>query len=213
MKELIRPVPIEIVDLGIETHAQIEIEEILLTSFPPIQKTILKFSTECTVFDLRTEYSIKIKNDDAVIKCYRGNTLNTFIQKDAGERTVAEWRKVISRSKNTPDIVKAIDSIKVSDEDVIFEDYVLFYNPAKSRFDEEDYLVTIPYEPKKGLSREFLAYFAETLNEVATEGLSDLMDFLSDDGPEEFGLVWDKEAFDKGKAQLEEKVFFAYPRY
>ena len=39
MKELIRPVPIEIVDLGIETHAQIEIEEILLTSFPPIQKT------------------------------------------------------------------------------------------------------------------------------------------------------------------------------
>lgn len=119
MKELIRPVPIEIVDLGIETHAQIEIEEILLTSFPPIQKTILKFITECTVFDLRTEYSIKIKNDDAVIKCYRGNTLNTFIQKDAGERTVAEWRKVISRSKNTPDIVKAIDSIKVPDEDVI----------------------------------------------------------------------------------------------
>ena len=78
---------------------------------------------------------------------------------------------------------------------------------------EEDYLVTIPYEPKKGLSREFLSYFAETLNEVATEGLSDLMDFLSDDGPEEFGLVWDKEAFEKGKAQLEEKEFFAYPRY
>ena len=119
MKELIRPVPIEIVDLGIETHAQIEIEEILLTSFPPIQKTILKFSTECTVFDLRTEYSIKIKNDDAVIKCYRGNTLNTFIQKDAGERTVAEWRKVISRSKNTPYIVRTINSIKVPDEDAI----------------------------------------------------------------------------------------------
>lgn len=119
MKELIRPVPIEIVDLGIETHAQIEIEEILLTSFPPIQKTILKFSTECTVFDLRTEYSIKIKNDDAVIKCYMGNTLNTFIQKDAGERTVDEWHKVISRSKNTPDIVRTIDSIKVPDEDVI----------------------------------------------------------------------------------------------
>ena len=119
MKELIRPVPIEIVDLGIETHAQIEIEEILLTSFPPIQKTILKFSTECTVFDLRTEYSIKIKNDDAVIKCYRGNTLNTFIQKDAGERTVDEWREVISRSENTPDIVRTIDSIKLPDEDVI----------------------------------------------------------------------------------------------
>ena len=58
----------------------------------------------------------------------------------------------------TPSLID--DKGEVSDEDVIFEDYVLFYNPAKSRFDEEDYLVTISYEPKKGLSREFLAYFA-----------------------------------------------------
>lgn len=105
MKELIRPVPIEIVDLGIETHAQIEIEEILLTSFPPIQKTILKFITDFTVPRFGN-YSIKIKNDDAVIKCYVGNTLGTFIQKDAGERTVAEWHKVICDSevhnKNNP---------------------------------------------------------------------------------------------------------------
>lgn len=119
MKELIRPVPIEIVDLGIETHAQIEIEEILLTSFPPITKTVLKFYTEYIAFEFQKEYSVKIKNDDAVIKCYRGSTLNTFIQKDAGERTVAEWRKVISRSENTPYIVRTIDSIKVRDEDVI----------------------------------------------------------------------------------------------
>ena len=108
----------------------------------------------------------------------------------------------ILEAQNSSNVETIDDKGEVSDEDVIFEDYVLFYNPAKSRF-----------EPKKGLSREFLSYFAETLNEVATEGLSDLMDFLSDDGPEEFGLVWDKEAFDKGKAQLEEKVFFAYPRY
>lgn len=45
------------------------------------------------------DYSIKIKNDDAVIKCYVGNTLGTFIQKDAGERTIAEWHKVITRSE------------------------------------------------------------------------------------------------------------------
>ena len=109
----------------------------------------------------------------------------------------------ILEAQNSSNVETIDDKGAVSDEDVIFEDYV----------DEEDYLVTIPYKPKKGLSREFLAYFAETLNEVATEGLSDLMDFLSDDGPEEFGLVWDKEAFEKGKAQLEEKEFFAYPRY
>ena len=98
MKELISPVPIEITDLGMELYAQIEIEEIILKSYPPIQKTILKFITDFTVPRFGN-YSIKIKNDDAVIKCYVGNTLGTFIQKDAGERTVAEWHKVITRSE------------------------------------------------------------------------------------------------------------------
>jgi hypothetical protein len=119
MRIVVKRIPIEIIELGIETYAQIDIEEILLISYPPITKTVLKFYTEYIAFEFKNEYSVKIKNDDAVIKCYRGNTLNTFIQKDAGERTVAEWRKVISRSENTPYIVRTIDSIKVPDEDVI----------------------------------------------------------------------------------------------
>ena len=119
----------------------------------------------------------------------------------------------ILEAQNGTGVETVDDQGEVSAEDVIFEDYVLFYNPTKSRFDAEDYLVTIPYEPKKGLSREFLAYFAETLNEVATEGLSDLMDFLSDDSIEEFGLTWDTEAFEEGKAELKETDFFSYPRY
>lgn len=119
MRIVVKRIPIEIIELGIETYAQIDIEEILLISYPPITKTVLKFYTEYIAFEFQNEYSVKIKNDDAVIKCYRGNTLNTFIQKDAGERTVAEWRKVILRSENTPYIVRTIDSIKVPDEDVI----------------------------------------------------------------------------------------------
>lgn len=119
MRIVVKRIPIEIIELGIETYAQIDIEEILLISYPPITKTVLKFYTEYIAFEFQKEYSVKIKNDDAVIKCYRGNTLNTLIQKDAGERTVAEWRKVISRSENTPYIVRTIDSIKVRDEDVI----------------------------------------------------------------------------------------------
>lgn len=121
MRIVVKRIPIEIIELGIETYAQIDIEEILLISYPPITKTVLKFYTEYIAFEFQKEYSVKIKNDDAVIKCYRGNTLNTFIQKDAGERTVAEWRKVISRSKNTPYIVRTINSIKVPDEDAIKE--------------------------------------------------------------------------------------------
>lgn len=102
---------------------------------------------------------------------------------------------------------------EVSAEDIVFEDAVLFYNPAKSNFDADDYLATIPYEPKKGLSREFLAYFADFLNEAATEGLSNLMDFLADEEAEEFAIAWNAEAFDNGRAGLEEKTWYGYPRY
>ena len=81
---------------------------------------------------------------------------------------------------------------------IIFEDYVLFYNQAKSKVDEDDYLVTIPFDAKKGFSREFLAYFAETLNDVATKGLDDLMDFLADENATDFALEWDTESFENG---------------
>lgn len=112
------------------------------------------------------------------------------------------------------DSVETIDDKgEVSNEDIIFEDYVLFYNPAKSKFDADDYLVTVPYDPKKGLSREYLAYFADFLNEVADQGLSDLMDFLADEEAVEFAMVWNEEAFENGRAGLEETEFYPYPRY
>lgn len=116
-------------------------------------------------------------------------------------------------AQNLAAIETVDDKGELSDQDVLFEDYVIFYNPEKSRFNPDDYLAAIPYQPKKGLSREFLNYFAETLNAVATEGLSDLMDFLSDDSIQEFGLHWDTDAFEHGRAKLIETEFFEYPRY
>lgn len=112
------------------------------------------------------------------------------------------------------DSVETIDDKgEVSNEDIIFEDYVLFYNPAKSKFGADDYLVTVPYDPKKGLSREYLAYFAQTLNDVAIQGLDDLMDFLTDETATDFSLEWDTETFDNGRAELEETEYYGYPRY
>ena len=112
------------------------------------------------------------------------------------------------------DSVETIDDKgEVSNEDIIFEDYVLFYNPAKSKFDADDYLVTVPFDPKKGLSREYLAYFAQTLNDVAIQGLDDLMDFLTDETATDFSLEWDTETFDNGRAELEETEYYGYPRY
>ena len=119
----------------------------------------------------------------------------------------------VLEAQNASGVETIDDQGEVSSEDIVFEDYVLFYNPAKSTFDADDYLVTIPYDPKKGLSREFLAYFAQTLNEIATQGLDDLMDFLSDETAIDFGLDWDTEAFEKGRAELVEGELYPYPRY
>lgn len=99
MRIVVKRIPIEIIELGIETYAQIDIEEILLTSYPPITKAVLKFYTEYTAFEFRKEYSVKIKNDDVVIKCYVGNSSNLLIQKDAGERSAVEWYAVICDSE------------------------------------------------------------------------------------------------------------------
>lgn len=119
----------------------------------------------------------------------------------------------VLEAQNASGVETIDDQGEVSSEDIVFEDYVLFYNPAKSTFDADDYLVTIPYDPKKGLSREFLAYFAQTLNEIATQGLDDLMDFLSDETAIDFALDWDADAFEKGRAELVEGEFYPYPRY
>ncbi|TWS94582.1 DUF3013 family protein [Streptococcus sp. sy018] len=99
------------------------------------------------------------------------------------------------------------------EEPVALEEFVLFYNPEKTKFDAEDYLVALPFEPKKGFSREFLSYFAQYLNQVADEGLDGIMDFLVDDEQEDFVMTWDKETFEKGKTELTETAYYAYPRY
>ncbi|MCB5098939.1 DUF3013 family protein [Streptococcus mutans] len=119
----------------------------------------------------------------------------------------------VLKVQNADSVETIDDKGEVSNEDIIFEDYVLFYNPAKSKFDADDYLVTVPYDPKKGLSREYLAYFAQTLNDVAIQGLDDLMDFLTDETVTDFSLEWDTETFDNGRAELEETEYYGYPRY
>ena len=102
---------------------------------------------------------------------------------------------------------------EVSSDDILFEEAVLFYNPAKSTVNAEDYLTVIPYLPKKGFSREFLAYFALFLKDTAEIGLDALMDFLEDPEAEEFVMEWNQEVFEEGKVGLEEGEFYPYPRY
>lgn len=104
------------------------------------------------------------------------------------------------------------DDAEASSENISFEDAVVFYNPTKSKIAVEDYLASFPYEHKKGLSQEFIAYFVAFLQETADNELDALTDFLNSDEAE-FAGTFNLEAFEKGLASLTETTFFAYPRY
>lgn len=111
-----------------------------------------------------------------------------------------------------PNNVTITDSDGVqTNENIVYEDAVIFYNPVKSKFDSTDYLTAIPY-PEKGLSKEFLNYFAVFLQETADNGLDDLLDFLESE-KEEFSIRFDQAAFQAGQQALIETDFYKYPRY
>lgn len=102
---------------------------------------------------------------------------------------------------------------EVVEDAIALEEFILFYQPEKTRFQAEDYLVALPFEAKKGFSREFLAYFATYLNQVADEGLDGILDFLADETAEDFVMTWDEVAFEEGRKALSEGEMFPYPRY
>lgn len=115
--------------------------------------------------------------------------------------------------ENKEGIVTIDDEGNQTSEDIFFEELVLFYHPVKSKVTEADYLTTIPFDPKKGLSSEFITYFVQFLTEIAENGLDDLMDFLADENAEEFAIAWDQNAFEAGRKQVEDITFYPYPRY
>lgn len=95
-------VPIEIIDIGVETQAKIEIDDVLLhTSFIPTTgviraiKTGIKMFVDSVLLLPNKEYSVKIKNDSRLIKCYVGGASNILVSKELSKRTAAEWSKVI----------------------------------------------------------------------------------------------------------------------
>lgn len=115
---------------------------------------------------------------------------------------------------------EAIDDAQgvISEEEIIeFEDAVLLYNTqkAKQQPDPEEYLAIIPFDGKKGMSQSLIDGVLLYLNEVLTEGQSDLLDFLNDPDQETFELVWDQQAFDQAveKSALQTERFLPYPNY
>lgn len=115
--------------------------------------------------------------------------------------------------QNSSGVVTVDMSGEESQEDIFFEESLIFYNPSKSKFDTDDYLVAFPYLPKKGYSREFLNYLVKFLKETAEQGLDDLIDFLENPDAEEFFIDWNTEDFENGREKLVETDFYPYPRF
>ena len=104
------------------------------------------------------------------------------------------------------------DDAEASRDNISFEDAVVFYNPQKSKLVADEYLAMFPYDPKKGLSQEFITYFVAFLQEPADRELDALMDFLVSDEAE-FSGTFDKAAFEAGMTSVTETTFLPYPRY
>lgn len=102
----------------------------------------------------------------------------------------------------------------VSEEEVIeFEDTVLFYTNPQDEIDKEEYLTTILFDRKKGLSKEWIHQFAKYLNDCLIEGQSDLLDFLSDESLPVFELKWNEEEFTTRTESIKNNTLVAYPKY
>jgi DNA-3-methyladenine glycosylase len=111
-------------------------------------------------------------------------------------------------------VIDDAEGVESEEEIIEFEDGILFYNPQKSRFDEEDYLAVIPYEGKKGIQQIVIDGLVDYLQEVLDQGQSDLLDFLSEENEDEFfELQFSEEALDQAIEKYEEKGYLPYPSY
>lgn len=109
-------------------------------------------------------------------------------------------------------VTDTADDAEASRDNISFEDAVVFYNPQKSKLVADEYLAMFPYDPKKGLSQEFITYFVTFLQETADRELDALMDFLVSDEAE-FSGTFDRAAFEAGMTSVTETTFLPYPRY
>lgn len=162
-----------------------------------MKKTDLLVALEETLVKKLTEFEFALDWDP------KNHTIEIVVQLEA--------------QKPETQVIEDTDGTIAEEDVVVFEDGILLYNPEKSAFDPEDYLKTIPYEGKKGLSLAFIEALGNYLVEILTEGQSDLLDFVTDDEVETFELHWSDEAFEqelaKQKTKNDQSVFIPYPKY
>lgn len=113
---------------------------------------------------------------------------------DSRNHTIEIVVRIFAENKENLAIDDAA-GVESTEEIIEFEDGILLFDPAKSKFDEEDYLVALPYEGKKGIKKAILDGLVAYLKDVLDEGQSNLLDFLTDEEAEVFELHFDNEVF------------------
>lgn len=133
-------IPIKIIELDRECYANIEVNEIMLASYPPQYKIIviieLDFILLCEKF-----YTVQIKNDIPK-KYYVGKMSNKLIMCEVDDRTFSEWIKVIINSekhdRNNP--YEIIVFKKTKSEEMIEELDKYQENLLKNQFDVDEFI-------------------------------------------------------------------------
>lgn len=133
-------IPIRIIELDRKCYANIEVDEIMLTSYPPQHKTVVTIKLD---FGLLCEknYTVQIKNDIPK-KYYVGNMSNKLISSEANDRTLSEWTKVIINSekhdKNNPYDMRVFPKTK---SDKMIEELDKYQeNLLKNQFDIDKFI-------------------------------------------------------------------------
>lgn len=120
---------------------------------------------------------------------------------------------VLFAENKTQEAIEDEEGVLSEEEVIEFEDSILFYTNEADSIDQDEYLTTIAFDRKKGLSKEWIHVFAVYLNEVVIEGQSDLLDFLTDESIEAFELKWNNEIFSQRVASIGNETFVPYPKY
>lgn len=111
---------------------------------------------------------------------------------DSRNHTIEIVVRLFAENKESLAIDDA-NGVASAEEIIEFEDGILLFDPAKSKFDAEDYLATLSYEGKKGAKRALLDGLVDYLKDILDEGQSDLLDFLADETAEVFELHFDND--------------------
>ncbi|MCB5954119.1 DUF3013 family protein [Enterococcus sp. CWB-B31] len=141
---------------------------------------------------------------------------DTAIDWDTRNHTIELMVRLFAEN-NAGEAIDDSEGISSQEEIIEFEDGILFFNTEKGKQEPnpEDFLAVIPFDGKKGISKAVIDSVLVYLNDVLTDGLDDLLEFLNNPDKEFFELIWDEEEYKNilKQAGTDLEIYLPYPSY